>query len=164
MKTGSAGFDIILKYEGLHDGDLKQIGLQPKMDPIGIWTEGYGRAMRDSKGNFIRGTASKKLAYANISMHTIKEALEALKSDLSTYEAIVSKKIKIPLTQNQFDALVSYTYNTGGSSTLFRYINTYQGVDKIYQWFTTKYITADGVALRGLVLRRKSEADLFFTK
>jgi lysozyme len=164
MKTASAGFDIILKFEGLHDGDLKQIGLQPKMDPIGIWTEGYGRAMRDKKGNFIRHAEGKKLAYANITIHTVKEALEALKSDLSTYEAIVSKKIKIPLTQNQFDALVSYTYNTGGSSTLFKYINTYQGVDKIYQWFTTKYITADGVALRGLVLRRKSEADLFFTK
>jgi len=31
---------LIVRYESLHDGDLKQIGLQPKMDPIGIWTEG----------------------------------------------------------------------------------------------------------------------------
>ena len=31
---------LVSHYEGLHDGDLSKVGLQPKMDPIGIWTEG----------------------------------------------------------------------------------------------------------------------------
>ena len=54
MKTNNEGIKLIKDFESLHDGDLTLIGLQPKMDPIGIWTEGYGRAMRDKKGNFIK--------------------------------------------------------------------------------------------------------------
>jgi lysozyme len=50
MKTSNVGIQLIQEFESLHDGDLTMIGLQPKMDPIGIWTEGYGHAMRDSKG------------------------------------------------------------------------------------------------------------------
>jgi hypothetical protein len=49
MKTSNVGIQLIQEFESLHDGDLTMIGLQPKMDPIGIWTEGYGHAMRDSK-------------------------------------------------------------------------------------------------------------------
>jgi lysozyme len=41
-------------FEGLHDGDLKKIGLQPKKDPIGIWTEGGTSAMKDSSCRFIK--------------------------------------------------------------------------------------------------------------
>ena len=40
MKTGIKGIDLIKEFESLHDGDLKQVGLQPKMCPAGIWTEG----------------------------------------------------------------------------------------------------------------------------
>ena len=162
MITSKNGLDIIKKYEGLHDGDLHIIGLQPKMDPISIFTEGYGRAMRDKKGNFIKGIQNKDLAYANITIHTEEEASKALKEDTKVFENIVAKKIKIDLNQNQFDALVSHTYNTGGSNTLFDLINNHKSKDEIYKWFTEKYISADGVPLKGLVNRRKSEADLYF--
>ena len=54
---------LISKYEGLHDGDLKEIGLQPKMDPVGIWTEGWGHAIIDSKGNFVKGIDCKTNAF-----------------------------------------------------------------------------------------------------
>jgi lysozyme len=75
----------------------------------------------------------------------------------------VTKNVKIPLTQNQFDALVSHTWNTGGSDTLFELINRKSGEKYIRDWFETKYITANGKMLKGLVSRRKEEANLYFT-
>jgi lysozyme len=164
MKTNQEGINLIKHFEGLHDGDLKVLGLQPKMDPIGIWTEGYGRAMRDAKGKFIKGKDKKNLAYSRISITTEVEAELALAQDLQVYENIVSRKVKIDLTENQFSALVSYTYNTGGSSTLFRLINTKAPIKEIQSWFKERYITADGVIFKGLVLRRKAECSLYFTK
>lgn len=164
MKTGSKGINLIKQFESLHDGDLTQIGLQPKMCPAGIWTEGYGRAMRDKSGKFIRGIENKKLAYSLISIKTEQEAISALAEDLIPREHFVMQKIKVPLNQNQFDALVSYVYNTGGSDTLFNRINNKDPERLIRNWFETKYITGGGVVLSGLVRRRKAESDLYFSK
>lgn len=164
MKTNVEGINIIKHFESLHDGDLKKIGLQPKMCPAGIWTEGWGRAMRDDKGNFIKGIAKKDLAYSRISIHNEKEADIALLQDLQPRELIVMQKIKVPLNVNQFSALVSYVYNTGGSSTLYNLINNKASEKEIRSWMENKYITADGVIMKGLILRRKAEANLFFKK
>lgn len=163
MKTSQKGIDLIKEFESLHDGNLKKVGLQPKMDPIGIWTEGYGRAMRDDKGNFLKGEANRSLAEKRASVSNEREAEEALRQDLGVYERIVSSRIKIAITQNQYDALVSHTYNTGGSETLFNLINKRADPKAIENWFLTKYITADGVKLKGLIRRRKAEAHLFFS-
>jgi len=163
MKTSQIGIDLIKHFEGLHDGDLKVIGLQPKMDPIGIWTEGYGRAMRDGKGNFIKGSINKKLAYSRQTIKTELEAQSALRQDLQVYENIVMRKITVPLKQQQFDALVSHTYNTGGSNTLFQIVNKNSNSPEIKTWFETKYISASGVPLAGLVARRKAESKIYFT-
>ena len=162
MKTSVNGLNLIKEFESLHDGDLSQIGLQPKMCPAQVWTEGYGRAMRNKNGQFLKGTKDKKEAYANITINNKQEAEQALVEDLRVFERIVSSKIKISLTQNQFDALVSYTYNTGGSDTLFKLINRKAPEEQIRKWFETKYITANGVKLAGLVRRRKEESNLFF--
>lgn len=157
MKTSQIGVDLIKFFEGLHDGDLRTIGLQPKKDPIGIWTEGYGHAMRDVNGNFIKGNKSPKP-----SITTKQQAEDLLRKDLESFELIVSRKIKVPLKQNQFDALVSHAYNTGGSDTLFKLINQKAPSVQIKKWFETKYITAGGVVFKGLVERRKSESKLYF--
>ena len=156
MKTSEIGIDLIKFFEGIHDGDLKQIGLQPKKCPAGIWTEGYGHAMRDSNGNFLKGKEMPN--------HTISEseAVVLLQKDLNVFELIVSRKLKIAVLQNQFDALVSHTYNTGGSDTLFKLINQKAPNEQIKKWFETKYITGGGVRLKGLVERRKSESKLYF--
>lgn len=164
MKTNTEGINIIKHFESLHDGDLKLIGLQPKMCPAGIWTEGWGRAMRDDKGNFIKGIANKKLAYSRISIKNEAEADKALQEDLKPREQIVMQKIKVPLNENQFSALVSYVYNTGGSSTLYNLINSKASEKEIRNWIENKYITANGVIMKGLILRRKAEANLFFKK
>jgi len=162
MKTSIVGINLIKEFESLHDGDLSMIGLHPKMCPAKVWTEGYGRAMRNKDGVFLKGTKDKKEAYANVTINNKQEAEQALIEDLRVFERIVSSKIKILLTQNQFDALVSYTYNTGGSDTLFKLINKKAPEEQIRKWFETKYITANGVRLQGLVRRRKAESDLFF--
>ena len=162
MRTSINGLNIIKEFESLHDGDLSIIGLQPKMCPARIWTEGYGRAMRNKNGAFLKDIKDKQEAYANITIHNKQEAEKALVEDLGVFERIVSSKIKVPLTQNQFDALVSYTYNTGGSDTLFKLINQKAPEEQIRKWFETKYITGGGVVLPGLIRRRKEESNLFF--
>jgi lysozyme len=161
MKTTQIGIDLIKHFESLHDGDLSQIGLQPKMCPAGIWTEGYGHAMRDLRGQFFKGAVNKEKAYANSIIRTEKQAEQLLEKDLEVYENIVMRKIKVPLKENQFDALVSYTYNTGGSDTLFKLINQNAPIEQIQKWFETKYITANGKVLAGLVNRRKAEFKLY---
>ena len=163
MKTNQSGLNLIKHFESLHDGDLKQIGLQPKMDPIGIWTEGWGRAMRDGKGNFIKGIGNKKLAYSRISIHNEKEAGIALMQDISPREHIVMQNIKVPINDNQFSALTSNVYNTGGSATLYRLINAKSSREEIEYWWDNHYITAGGVVMKGLILRRKAESNLYFT-
>lgn len=77
---------------------MKKPGLQPKMDPVGIWTEWYGRAMRNDKGNFLKGAGNKATAEKSATIHTEKEAKEALKQDLQVYENIVAKKINVAIT------------------------------------------------------------------
>lgn len=162
MKTNATGIDLIKSFESLHDGDLSLIGLQPKMDPRGIWTEGYGRAMR-YEGEFLIGHHNKELAYSLQTIHNEQEAIEALMEDLKSREEYVRKKVKVEINCNQFSALVSYVYNTGGSATLFRYINKKAPDHMIKEWFVTRYITSGGIFYRGLLLRRRAECDLYFT-
>lgn len=153
------GIKLIQHYESLHDGDLSQIGLQPKMDPCGIWTEGYGHAMLDSKGNFIKGPADKKMAYALSKVKTVEQATTLMLADLQPIMLIISRKINIPLNDDQKGALASFIYNTGGSSTLYKLIN--EKSNQLFEWWCNHYITGQGIKLKGLVYRRQSEALLF---
>lgn len=163
MAVTSKTIELIKYFEGLHDGDLKRIGLQPKMCPSGIWTEGYGRAMRDASGKFIKGEANKALAYARITIRTIAEAHAALLQDIKIFERIVDSKLRVKLSNNKRSALVSHTYNTGGSDGLFALVNRNAPDSEIRAWFENKYVTGGGVRLPGLVKRRKAEADLYFS-
>lgn len=164
MKASINCIKLIEYFESLHDGDLKIIGLQPKMDPVGIWTEGWGHAIRDDKGNFVKGISNKQLAYKFSKIKTKEEADKQLLIDLEPREYLVMQNIKVNLNQNQFDALISYVYNTGGSPTLYRLINNKASDKEIRAWFETKYISAGGKILPGLIRRRKAEADLYFKK
>ena len=163
MKASKIVIDLIKHFEGLHDGDLHEIGLQPKMCPSGIWTEGWGRAMRDENGNFIRGIKNRKLAYSRISIKTIEEADKALLEDLSSREFLVMQKLKKNISQNIFDMLLSHTYNTGGSDTLFKMVSENKSFEEIAKWNNTHYITSNGEVLNGLIARRKAESKLLFS-
>ena len=145
MVTSKKGIEFIASCEGFES--------KPYRDSAGIPTIGYG---------FTYYPNGKKVTMQDKPI-TKAEALEIKAKILPNYEKIVNKKVKVPLTQNQFDALVSHTYNTGGSDTLFKLINERASKTAIRNWFEQKYITAGGKKLNGLVRRRKAEADLYFS-
>ncbi|WP_374459170.1 lysozyme [Chryseobacterium taeanense] len=146
MKTSQKGIHLILSFEGFSS--------KPYLDSAGIPTIGYGNTYYPG---------GKKVTMKDPAISRERGA-ELFSSVLPTYEKIVNSKIKVALTQNQFDALVSHTYNTGGSDTLFSLINKKANSETIRDWFTSRYITAGGKVLNGLVRRRKAEADLFFSQ
>lgn len=161
MKIGEKGIQLIKHYEGLHDGNLQRIGLQPKRCPSGIWTVGWGHAIV-YKGKFLKGLENEVLANELFKDLTIEQADQLFLTDIPVYENRVNAQNLI-INQDQFDSLVSHTYNTGGSETLFKLIRTKAAPNIIYNWFTQRYIMGDGVVLPGLVYRRKTEAILFQT-
>lgn len=146
MKTSQKGINLILSFEGF--------SAKPYLDSAGIPTIGYGNTYYPG---------GKKVTMKDPSISKEK-GTELFSSVLPVYEKIVNSKIKVNLTQNQFDALVSHTYNTGGSDTLFSLINKKANPEVIKNWFISRYITAGGKVLNGLIRRRKAESDLFFSK
>lgn len=173
--------NLIKEYESLHDGDLKQIGLQPKMDPVGIWTEGYGRAMIDPKTKgHLRGWGNKSRALVMAAIHNQEQAELALTQDVLTLGIYPARKALglmafEKLTPNQRGALVSFVYNCGTGVPeykIFRNIRAWQdgkmSNDDLRIYWESSVIKARNkfgirVTLPGLVRRRKSEAALFFT-
>ena len=144
MKTSKVGIDLIKKWEGCELTSYKC--------SAGVWTIGFGNTFYED------GTKVKQ------GDKITKARAESLLLDLlPKFEKIVNKKVSVPLRQNQFDALVSYTWNTGGSDTLFNMINSKASDKDIRNWFETKYITANGKKIAGLVNRRKDEANLYFS-
>ena len=144
MKTSQKGINLIVSFEGF--------SAKPYLDSAGIPTIGYGNTYYPG---------GKKVTMEDPAI-TKEQGVELFAAVLPTYEKIVNSKVKIELNQNQFDALVSHTYNTGGSETLFSLINKKAEEQVIRNWFTRRYITAGGKVLNGLIRRRKAEADLFF--
>ena len=94
---------------------------------------------------------------------TKERAMEILRSDVITAENTVNKLVKVPLNQNQFDALVSFVFNIGetqfASSTLLSELNQrdYNSVpSQLNRW-----VHGSGKKLPGLINRRRNEGDLF---
>jgi len=158
MKLSEKGLEFLKCYETLHDGDLSMIGLQPKPDAAGIWTEGYGHAMV-LNGKFLDikkyPTLSGVLPFAKV--RTEKEAEGLLKKDVAVREAQVNSWLKVTLEQNQFDALLLHTFNCGKSDTLYRLINAKADEKALKDWWINHYTTASQKELKGLKLRRLDE-------
>ncbi len=165
MQTSQKGITLIKHFETLHDGDLSLIGLQPKMCPAGVWTEGFGHAILDDNGKQITGCLGKYKAYENSVAYTKKEALELLSDDLKSIEYQINR-LSLSLSQYQFDALVSFTFNLGignlRSSTLLRMVKQNHWNFLIAYEFP-KWRRANGIILPGLERRRREEAQLYFT-
>ena len=94
---------------------------------------------------------------------TKERAMELLRSDVSTAENTVNRLVKVPLNQNQFDALVSFVFNIGEtqftSSTLLRKLN--QGDYDSVPSELNRWVNGGGRKLPGLVNRRRDEGNLF---
>lgn len=90
---------------------------------------------------------------------TPPKALERALSDISKYEGALKKCVGVPLSQNEYDAYVSLSYNIGTGafcrSTLVKYLNEFryeEACNEILKWDKFK-----GKPLRGLTLRRQEE-------
>jgi len=159
-----AAIDLVKSFEGVHDGDLAVIGLQPKMCPAGIWTVGYGRALRSKSTNaFLKGASGKAEALAKYPALTVAQAEEMLAFDLTAFEDKVKALVKVEVNDNQLGALTSFAYNLGAgnlaSSTLLKKLNAgdYAGASVEF----LKWDKAGGKILKGLTLRRTAEMSLF---
>lgn len=143
-KTATRGVELIKEFEGCR--------LTAYLCPAGVWTIGYGHT----------GKVDGKVITVGMTI-TAKKATELLKSDLATFEAAVNSYVTVPITQNMFDALVSFAYNCGAGalkgSTLLKKLNAkdYDGAAAELP----KWNKAAGKVLNGLVRRREREKQLF---
>lgn len=156
--------EIIKYYEGLHDGDLTVIGLQPKRCPAGIWTIGYGHALRTADGSrFLNRSSDKAEAYRQAGTLTEEQAEKLLQEDLALFERVVDSVVLVPINENQRGALVSLTFNIGKTalknSTLLQFLNNRRYIEASKQFL--RWNKSKGKVLKGLINRRKAEYDLF---
>ncbi|HWD89924.1 MAG TPA: lysozyme [Mucilaginibacter sp.] len=153
MKLSDHGINAIKNFEGL--------SLPAYRDVAGVWTIGYG-STRYHDGHPVK--PGDRLANE-------QQASALFSNTLGQYEEAVNQYVKVPLAQNQFDALVSFTYNvgTGGlrESTLLKKLNEkdYAGAaDQFLVWNKiTDPKTGEKVACKTLVDRRNEERQLFLS-
>lgn len=138
-RTNNAGISLIKLFEGLR--------LNAYLDSVGIPTIGYGHTYRVQLGMSITQDAADLL----------------LAMDLYDSERSVSSLVTAPLTDNQYAALVSFTYNLGAGalerSSLLSKLNGGNVADSADEFL--KWTKAGGKELPGLVRRRHAERDLF---
>ena len=130
---------FIEQFEGLR--------LASYQDSIGVWTIGYGHTEGVSAG-----------------MTCTSEQADAwMAEDLRVAELAVDISVRVPLNQNQYDALVSFTFNVGSgnfeNSTLLKKLNLSDYIGASAQF--PIWDRAGGQALPGLLKRRLAERDLF---
>ncbi|ENT8184669.1 lysozyme [Enterobacter hormaechei subsp. xiangfangensis] len=146
MQTSEKGIALIKQFEGCK--------LTAYQDSVGVWTIGYGWT-QPVDGKPIRAGMTIKQETAE----------RLLKTGLVSYESDVSRLVKVGLTQGQFDALVSFTYNLGArslsTSTLLRKLNAgdYAGAANEF----LRWNKAGGKVLNGLTRRREAERALFLS-
>lgn len=102
MKTSDKGVLAIAVHEGIVPA--------PYLDSVGVWTFGIGHtasAGAPDPSNLPRGNPENVDA-------VLPEVFEVFRRDLEKFEARVNAAVKVPLEQHEFDALVSFDFNTGG--------------------------------------------------
>ena len=150
METSQNGIDFIKSHEELR--------LTQYLDVAGLPTIGYGHLIKPNEGFYLGRTI------------TVEQAEELLRSDLRPAEITINSGIFEPLTQWQFDALVSLVFNIGGgafnSSTLKGRINNKFTKAEIEEaWKRWNKVTVNGVLTvsNGLTKRRQDEVDMYFS-
>lgn len=142
----SAGSSLIRSFEGFSATRYLCSG--------GIWTIAYGHAIRKGEP-WDSPTATI----------TEEEATELLKQDVGVAERAVLRLIRVPLTDNQFNALVSWTFNLGSGalqrSTLRSCLNREEYFEASNEF--VKWCFASGRKVKGLYLRRLRERELFLS-
>jgi lysozyme len=146
MKTSDAGIYALALHEGIVPAPYK--------DSVGVWTFGIGHTA--AAGDPDPAEMPKGMP-ADLD-RALARAFDVFRHDLPKYEAGVNRALKVPVTQAQFDALVSFHYNTGaiGRATLVKKLNAGDvsgAAAGFMSWVKPPEITD----------RRKAERDLFAT-
>ncbi len=145
MKCNEVGLDIIKTFEGFSS--------VPYKCPAGYWTIGYG-SIWDHNGNRVT---------KNHPTISEEEAEELLRREVEHAEKVISLLVSVPLTENQFSSLCSFIYNVGSgnfkASTLRSKLQRMDYVGASNEF--PKWRRAGGKILRGLVIRREKEKELF---
>ena len=161
--VNQATVTLVRSFEGIPDGDPSTVNIDPYLDPVNIWTIGWGHAIR-YQNRFLKGEADhvlvKSLYPDGI---TLDQAVALLQADLANAGRDVLSVVGVPLNDNRFGALTSFTFNLGvgnlASSTLLKKLNVqdYAGAaDEFPRW-----VRSNGQVLPGLVKRRAAERELF---
>jgi lysozyme len=149
MKLSQSGYDLIKEFEGL--------SLKPYKCSAGIATIGYGNTYYE---NGVKVQMSDGII-------TKQRAEELLKHSADRYALKVANLLKKPVTQNQFNSLVSFAYNVGSgalaSSTLLKLVNINPNDGMIAKEFL-KWNKVNKVPNNGLTNRRIKESALYFKK
>lgn len=137
------GIDLIKHFEGCY--------LEAYKDTVGVWTIGYGHTGLTHRDGTVK--AGRRITQA--------EAEELLRYDLRNFSKRVQEGTAVPLNDDQFAALVSFDFNTGGylKSTLRKKLNA-----GLYEEAANQFLLWDkagGKTLKGLTRRRRSERNLF---
>lgn len=139
LSAGAAAVALITTYEGLR--------LEAYKDPVGVWTICYGSTKNVKPGQ----------------VATLQECDNRLGADAEEAANAVRKYVQHPITQEQFDALVDFTFNLGAgnlkNSTLLRKLNAgdcYGAAEEFRRW-----VYAGRQVMPGLQKRREAEYELF---
>jgi lysozyme len=139
MTLSDAGLALIKQFEGL--------SLKAYLCPARVWTIGYGTTRGVKPGQVI----------------SEEEAEAMLRADVARFAQGVAERLQVPVTQGQFDALVSLAYNIGlsafGKSTLLRLLNDSKYSLAAEQF--PRWNKAGGKVLSGLTKRRAAERAMF---
>ena len=145
MKLSKTGLDLIKKFEGLR--------LTAYLCPAGVWTIGYGHTGSD--------------VYSGLKISEEK-AEQLLWKDIESFEQCVNSFVSVKINQNEYDALVSFTFNVGTTafinSTLLKLLNEKADRKIVSQEFKRWVKGGDNETIPGLVRRREEECKLFLTK
>lgn len=140
------GIPIIRKFEGLK--------LQAYLCPANVWTIGYGSTFYENGSKVEKGDKI-----------TIDRADQLLIFMVSKFETSVKGLVKSQINDNQLGALTSFAFNVGigalNKSTLLKKVNANPNDPTIRAEFM-RWTRAGGKVLKGLVIRREAEANLYF--
>lgn len=150
LRFSERGIKLLKQFEGFRSA--------PYRDAAGVWTNGYGN------------TWGVNQFTAPI---TEPEADRLLRAAVEVFERDLRFLVKAPLSQNEFDALLLFTYNVGsdiddddkaeglGDSTLLKKLNAFDYYGASNEFL--KWVYAKGKKLKGLQARREKERELFLT-
>ncbi|MBK1711309.1 lysozyme [Rubrivivax gelatinosus] len=162
------GLELVKSFEGCTDGDPSTVKLDPYLDPVGIWTIGWGHAIADGAGRWLRGPAAAAQARAlYLGGITKAQAETLLRADLLDASRDVQRLVTVPLSDGQFGALVSFAFNLGAQalarSTLLARLNAGDAAGAADQFLVWDKARVDGVLqpLPGLTRRRRAERAMF---